>query len=306
MLAAWIGFHVFIIIALALDLGLFHKKDQTVGFKESLRWTFIWALCAMIFNIGIFYFKGQTAALEFLTGYIVEWTLSVDNLFVFLTIFTVFKVPSKLQHRVLFWGIMGALAMRAIFIFAGIALISRFHWIIYIFGVFLIVTGIKLLKNKEDTEIDPKNHWLIRFARKHFRFTDTYDQGHFIVKKDGKNYGTPLLLVLLVVEASDVMFAADSIPAILAITRDPFIVYTSNVFAILGLRSIYFALSGLMDIFTHLKYGLSCILIFVGLKMCIVDFYKVPIFLSLSVICIFLGGSILTSALSNRRKTHKS
>lgn len=296
----WIGFHVFLLIALAIDLGIFHRDSHEIKFKEAITWSGIWFTLALIFNAGIFYFKGKEPALNFLTGYLIEWSLSVDNLFVFLTIFSVFAVPPKQQHKVLFWGILGALAMRAIFIFAGIALLKQFHWVIYIFGGFLLLTGIKLAI-AEHKEADPRNHWLVKLVKRWLPFTDQYHGGKFMIREGGRRLGTPLLLVLLIVEATDVVFAADSIPAILAITDDPFIVYTSNVFAILGLRSLYFALAGMMSLFRYLRFGLAGILVFVGLKLCLVDVYKVPSAASLAVIAVFLGGAIACSIFVDKK-----
>ncbi len=296
----WIGFHVFLLIALTLDLGVFHKDEHEIKFKEAITWSGVWLTLALIFNAGILYFKGPKPALEFLTGYLIEWSLSVDNLFVFLTIFSVFSVPPKQQHRVLFWGILGALAMRAVFIFAGIALLKEFHWIIYLFGGFLLFTGIKLAV-VEHKEPDPKNHWLVRLAKRWLPFTDSYHDGKFMIWEKGKRLGTPLLLVLLIVEATDLIFAADSIPAILAITEDPFIVYTSNVFAILGLRSLYFALAGMMSLFTYLRYGLAGVLVFVGIKLCLTDVYKIPVTASLAVIAALLGVAIAYSIVMSRK-----
>ncbi|MEW6058322.1 MAG: TerC family protein [Bdellovibrionota bacterium] len=296
----WIGFHVFLFTALAVDLGVFHQKAHEIKFKEALTWSGIWLSLALLFNAGIFYFKGPEPALAFLTGYLIEWSLSVDNLFVFLTIFSVFCVPPKQQHRVLFWGILGALLMRALFIFAGLALLKQFHWVVYIFGGFLLFTGIKLAI-VEQKEEDPRNHWLVRLTRKWLPFTDSYHEGKFTIIEKGRRLGTPLLLVLVIVEATDLVFAADSIPAILAITDDPFIVYTSNVFAILGLRSLYFALAGTMSLFKYLRYGLAGILVFVGAKLCLTDVYKIPIGASLGFIAVSLGTAIVFSILAEKR-----
>ena len=290
----WIGFHIFIFAALVIDLGVFHRDHHEVRFREAAIWSVIWVSLAVIFDLGILYFKGQQAALEFATGYIVEWSLSVDNLFVFITIFTAFAVPRIYQHRVLFWGIIGALVMRAVFIFTGIALLNKFHWIIYVFGGFLLFTGVKLMFVESDPP-DPRNHWLLRVIRKWLPLTEDYQEGRFFVKIEGKRMATPLFLVLLVVEASDLIFAVDSIPAILVITKTPFIVYTSNIFAILGLRSLYFMLAGAMSIFRYLRYGLACILVFIGAKMCLADIYHIPILVSLLVIVFFLVTAILAS-----------
>lgn len=295
----WIGFHIFLIAALAIDLGVFHKQDHEVKFKEALCWSTVWFSLALLFNAGILFFKGRESALEFLTGYMLEWSLSIDNLFVFLTIFTAFSVPSKYQHRVLFWGILGALLMRALFIFAGVTLLKEFHWVIYLFGGFLLFTGIKLgfIQKKEN---DPRNHWFVRGVKRWLPFTDVYHEKKFLIREGGRTLGTPLLMVLLLIEATDVIFAADSIPAILAITQDPFIVYTSNVFAILGLRSLYFALAGMMGVFRYLKYGLSGILIFVGIKLCVSGIYPIPAVASLLVIFLMLGGAIGFSVLKDQ------
>lgn len=295
----WIGFHLFLVVALAIDLGVFHRQAHEIKLREALIWCAVWMSLAIIFNLGIWQFKGTNAALQFLTGYVIEWSLSVDNLFVFLTIFSVFSVPTKLQHRVLFWGILGALVMRAAFIFLGITLLREFHWVIYIFGGFLLITGIKLAI-AEQKETDPRNHWLIRIAKKWLPFTDEYKEGKFIVLENGRRLGTPLLLVLLIVEATDLVFAADSIPAVLAITSDPFIVYTSNVFAILGLRSLYFGLAGMMSLFRHLRYGLAAVLIFVGVKLCISEIYPIPTFISLLVIAACLGSAMAFSIVVER------
>jgi tellurite resistance protein TerC len=301
MYGPWIGFHVFLIVALIIDLGVFHRDAHVIKFKEALTWSGVWLTMAMVFNAGVFYFKGKEPALEFLAGYLIEWSLSVDNLFVFLTIFSTFAVPPKQQHRVLFWGILGALVMRATFIFAGIALLNKFHWVIYIFGGFLLLTGIKLAI-AENKEPDPRNHWLIKLVKRWLPFTDNYRDGHFFVKEGARKLGTPLLLVLLIVEATDLVFAADSIPAVLAVTKDPFIVYTSNVFAILGLRSLYFALAGMMSIFSYLRYGLAGVLVFVGIKLLMSEVYKIPIVASLGVIATLLGAAIIFSIVVKKRE----
>jgi tellurite resistance protein TerC len=290
----WIGFNLFVLLMLALDLGVFHKTDHEVTMKEALTWSTVWISLALIFNYAIYHFMGSEKALQFLTGYIIEKSLSVDNIFVFVLLFSYFSVPVIYKHRVLFWGILGALLMRAVFIFAGVALIEKFHWIIYVFGIFLVITGVKMAIN-EGTKIDPEKNPLIRFFKKFFAVTNQYHGRSFWVKIDGKQTATPLFIVLLLVEFTDLIFAVDSIPAILAITTDPFIVYTSNVFAILGLRSLYFALAGLMHKFKYLHYGLAAILIFVGIKMLLVDIYKIPIIVSLLCIALILTISIVTS-----------
>jgi len=290
----WIGFIAFVVLLLALDLGVFHRKSHEVKIKEALIWSAVWISLALIFNYGIYIFMGKEKALEFLTGYLIEKSLSVDNLFVFIMLFTFFKVEPRYQHKVLFWGILGALIMRAIFIFAGVALISRFHWIIYIFGAFLVFTGIKMLFHK-DEEVTPDKNPLVRLFKKFFPVTEQMHGGNFFVKINSKTVATPLFIVLLVVEFTDLIFAVDSIPAILAISTDSFIIFTSNVFAILGLRALYFALAGITQYFHYLKYGLSAILVFVGVKMVIVGFYKIPIVYSLLTILGILIVSIVLS-----------
>ncbi len=292
----WIGFNLFVLAMLAVDLLVFHRKPHEVSLKEALLWSAVWIGLALAFNVGVYFWQGKQPALEFLTGYLIEKSLSVDNIFVFLMIFACFKIPAKYQHEVLFWGILGALIMRAGFIAGGVTLIKNFHWIIYIFGGFLIFTGIKMALEK-DKEIHPEKSLVLRLFRKVMPVTKDYEGGKFFVKKNNRTYATPLFVVLLIVETTDVIFAVDSIPAILAITQNPFIVYTSNVFAILGLRALYFALAGIIQLFHYLHYGLSAILVFVGTKMLITDFYKVPIGLSLSVVAALLllsvGASIL-------------
>ena len=264
----WMLFNVFVLLMLALDLGVFHRKTHEVSLKEALIWTFIWVSLALIFNAIIFYWRGRQQALEFFTGYLVEKALSVDNIFVFIMIFTYFQIPSKYQHKVLFWGILGALLMRVIFIFAGVALIEKFHFTIYLFGALLIYTGYKMFYHN-NAKIDPEKNPVIRFFKKLMPVTPLLQEDNFFVKLDGKLYATPLFLVLILIETTDLIFAVDSIPAILAITQDQFIVYTSNVFAILGLRSLYFALAGVVHRFWLLSYGLAVVLIFVGVKMLI-------------------------------------
>jgi tellurite resistance protein TerC len=297
----WVSFNVFVLGMLALDLGVFHRKPHDIGFKEAIGWSFFWILLAMLFNAWIFHLKGSEVGLQFLTGYLIEKSLSVDNLFVFLLIFSYFKVPSKYQHEVLFWGIVGALVFRALFIALGITLLEKFHWLIYVFGGFLVFTGVKLAFEK-DKEIHPEKNPVLKLVRKIMPVTSHYEDGKFFVKKDKKVWATPLLIVLLVIETTDIIFAVDSIPAILAITKDPFIVYTSNVFAILGLRALYFALSGVMRLFHHLHYGLAFILCFVGGKMLIADHYKVPVVLSLTVIASALALSVGASLLWPQHK----
>lgn len=290
----WIFFNVFVLFMLGLDLGVFHRKAHEVKFKEAILWSGIWIALALLFNWFIWYSFGKVKAIEFLTGYIIEKSLSIDNIFVFVLIFTAFQVPAANQHKVLFWGILGALVMRALFIFAGVSLIEKFHWIIYIFGAFLVYTGYKIARDK-GTKINIENNSFLNFIRKVIPFTADYHQARFFVKQNNRLIATPLFLVLILVEGTDLIFAVDSIPAILAITSDPFIVYTSNVFAILGLRSLYFALAGSLKYFTYLHYGLASILAFVGIKMLITDFYKFNPFVSLVIIAAILGMSVAAS-----------
>ena len=292
----WVCFIGFVLFMLVLDLGVFHRKSHEIKIKEALIWSTVWISLALIFNYGLYVFLGKEKAIEFLTGYIVEKSLSVANLFVFIMLFTYFKVDVKHQHKVLFWGILGALVMRAIFIFAGVALINKFHWIIYILGALLIFTGIKMLFHKEEN-IDPDRNPLVKLFKKIFPVTEKEHGDKFFVRLNGRTVATPLFIVLLMVEFTDLIFAVDSIPAILAITNDTFIIFSSNVFAILGLRALYFALAGITKYFYYLKYGLSAILVFVGIKMTIVDFYKVPIVSSLLVISGILIISVVVSVL---------
>ncbi len=291
---AWVGFIAFIILLLAIDLGIFHRKSHEVKIKEALIWSVVWISMALIFNYGIYVLLGKEKALEFLTGYLIEKSLSVDNLFVFIMLFSFFNVQPKYQHKVLFWGIMGALLMRAIFIFSGVALISKFHWIIYIFGAFLVFTGIKMLFHKDNETVPDKNP-LVRLFKKFFTVSEQGHKGKFFVRINSKIFATPLFVALIVVEFSDLIFAVDSIPAILAISNDTFIIFTSNVFAILGLRALYFALAGITKYFHYLKYGLSAILVFVGIKMLIIGFYKIPIVFSLLTILAILIITVLAS-----------
>ena len=293
-LLLWVVFNVFVLGMLALDLAVFHRKAHAVSLREALIWSCVWVSLALLFGLGIYLLRGGEKALEFITGYLIEWSLSVDNLFVFLVIFSYFAVPAIYQHRVLFWGILGALVLRALFIATGTALLSKFHWMIYVFGVFLIFTGIKLLF-AGDEKIEPEKNPAVRLVRRFMKITPSFEGQRFFVRKDGMLWATPLFLVLVVVETTDVIFAVDSIPAIFAITLDPFIVYTSNVFAILGLRALFFLLAGVMGMFRYLKVGLSFVLCFVGVKMTIVDFYKIPIGISLGVVGTILLLSIVAS-----------
>lgn len=291
----WTGFIALVIIMLIVDLGVFHRQAHEVKLKEALSWSAIWIALSLIFNGVIWYYMGEVKALEFLTGYLIEKSLSVDNLFVFIMLFGYFKVDPKYQHKVLFWGIIGALVMRAIFIFAGVALLEKFHWLIYIFGAFLIYSGIAMLKpHKED--VQPDKNPLVRLFTRFFPVTPKMHEGKFFVRINAKLFATPLFIVLLIVEFTDLIFAVDSIPAILAISNDTFIIFTSNVFAILGLRALYFALAGITEYFYYLKYGLAAILAFVGTKMIMSGFgLKIDIVYSLLIIFMLLTFSILAS-----------
>jgi len=290
----WTIFGVFILAMLALDLGVFNRKVHVIKMKEALLWTSFWIALACLFGTSVYYFYGHSKALEFFTAYIIEYSLSIDNLFVFLLIFRFFNVPPAYEHKALFWGILLALITRAAFIFAGVALINKFHWIMYLFGAFLIFTGIKMALNKE-TEVHPEKNVAIKMLRYFIPVTKEFQEAKFFIIKNGKRFATPMLAVLLALETTDILFAVDSIPAVLAISRDPFIVYTSNVFAILGLRSLFFAISGLMKLFHLLHYGLSAILSFVGVKMLIADVYHIPVGISLTVISSILVISIVAS-----------
>lgn len=296
----WSSFSVFVMGMLALDLGVFHRKAHSVSVKEALIWTAVWITLAMLFNLFVYSYFGKEKALEFFTAYLVEKSLSIDNIFVMIMIFSYFSVPNSYQHKVLFWGIFGALVMRVIFIFAGIELIHKFHWLIYLFGGFLIVTGARMVIG-EDKPIEPDKNPLVKLVRRLFPVTDSFEGDNFFVTRDKKTWATPLFIVVVLIEATDLIFAVDSIPAIIAISEDTFIVYTSNVFAILGLRSLYFALAGIEKYFTYLKYGLATILVFVGIKMCIVDFYKIPVEISLIVISFLLAISMLASVILKKK-----
>jgi tellurite resistance protein TerC len=298
----WIGFHLFIFTMLAIDLGVFHKKTHVVPVKEAILWSSIWILLALLFDLFVFFEFGKTKALEFITGYVIEYSLSVDNIFIFILIFSYFAVNTRYQHKILFWGILGALIMRGIFIFAGVALINRFEWIVVIFGGFLLFSGIKMLFQKE-TEVNPDKNPIIKFFRRFLPVTQTLHGDKLLIVENRRLFATPLFLVLVIIESSDLIFAVDSIPAILAISKSTFIVYTSNIFAILGLRSLYFAVSGMMSYFRYLKVGLSFVLIFVGLKMLssFVNF-EISIILSLGIIISILLISILASVFIKKEK----
>ena len=298
--ALWAGFLIFVVAMLALDLGVFHRKAHVVRFKEALTWSVVWISLALVFNAIVWRQFGSQKGIEFLTGYLIEKSLSVDNIFVFVVIFTALRIPAEYQHRVLFWGILSALVMRAAMIFAGSAMIARFHWLIYLFGAFLVLTGIKLFlqRNKEGS---PEKSWAMRMAYRLIPSTAEFNGDRFFTKIDGRTLATPLFMALILVEVTDVIFAVDSIPAIFAITLDPFIVFTSNIFAILGLRSLYFLLADLVDKFRYLKAGLAAVLVFVGVKMMIVDIYKIPSPVSLGVVATLLGISIAASLLVARK-----
>jgi tellurite resistance protein TerC len=290
----WAAFTGFVLAMLALDLGVFHRHAHAVSVREAAVWSVVWVSLALAFNGGVAAVFGGQRGMEFLSGYLIEKALAVDNIFVFLVIFATFRVPAAYQHRVLFWGILGALLMRALFIFLGAALLARFHWIMYVFGAFLLLTGIKLLVQR-DSEPHPERNPLFRLLTRVIPTSPDYDGARFVTRLDGRWVATPLLLVLVLIEITDLVFAVDSIPAIFAVTNDPFIVYTSNIFAILGLRSMFFLLAGVMDRFHYLKVGLACVLIFVGAKMGLMEIYKIPIGISLAVIASILGVSIIGS-----------
>lgn len=296
----WVAFNVFVLAMLALDLGVFHRRAHEVSLREALFWSVLWTVLALAFNGWIYCCASKEAGLAFFTGYLIERSLSIDNIFVFYLIFRYFAVPKEYQHKVLFWGIIGALLMRALFIAIGVALINRFHWIIYVFGAFLIYTGVRMAVSK-DVEIHPERNPVLRLFRRVVPTTQDYVDGKFVVRKPDAVCATPLLAVLLILESTDVVFAVDSIPAILAITTDPFIVYTSNVFAILGLRALYFALAGITQI-KYIHYGLSIILVFVGVKMLIGFVYDIPIVWSLA----FIGFVLIAAGLASLVAAHRS
>jgi TerC family integral membrane protein len=301
MLLFWILFNIFVAGMLALDLGIFHRRTQTLSLRQALAWSALWIGLAAVFAALLYVWQGHQAALEFSTGYVIELSLSADNLFIFLLIFRYFRLPEPEQYRVLFWGIIGAIVMRAAFIFAGVGLIRRFHWVIYLFGVLLVYSGMRLLFQR-GAQVDPEKNPVLRMFRRFIPVTDDYVDGKFFVRRE-RLYATPLLLVLLVIETTDVIFAVDSIPAVLAITLNTFIVYTSNIFAILGLRSLFFALSSLMDMFKYLHYGISCVLVFVGIKMLVSHYYAIRTDVSLAVIGGILLITIVASALHRKQPT---
>lgn len=300
----WIAFNLFVMGMLAIDLGVFHRNTHSVSVKEASGWTIVWVSLALAFAVGVYFLRGAEKSLEFLAGYLIEYSLSVDNIFVFVLLFTYFKVSASYQHRVLFWGILGALIMRGTLIGVGAALIERFHWIIYIFGAFLVFTGIRMGLHKDDeNEIHPDGNLLVRIFRRFMPITRGDHGPKFFVREGGRLTATPLFVVLLIVESTDLVFAVDSIPAIFAVTTDPFIVYTSNVFAILGLRSLYFLLSGVIDKFYYLKLGLAVVLTFVGVKMLVTYFHiEIPILVSLAVIASVLILSVIASLIRSRHQ----
>lgn len=299
MMWLWIAFGIGIALLLALDLGILHRTPRPVGVREALTWSAVWIGCAIAFNVAIAVWQGSQPALEFLTGYLIELSLSVDNLFVFMILFSQFGVAPTLQHRVLFWGVLGAIGMRAVMIAAGAALVTNFHWVLYIFGVFLAITGAKMLFAKEE-ETSPAEQPFLRWLRRHLPISEKHHGDEFFVRVDGKRMVTPLFIVLLSVEVADLMFATDSVPAIFAVTTDPFIVFTSNIFAILGLRSFFFALRDLLGRLKYLKYGLSLMLMFIGGKILVADIVHIPVTAALGVTSSILAVTIVASLMATR------
>jgi tellurite resistance protein TerC len=298
----WIVFNAFVLLMLGLDLFVFHRHAHEVKIKESILWTIFWIVLSLLFNLGVYWKFGQDQALEFLTAYLIEKSLSVDNLFVFLIIFNYFHIPQQYQHKILFWGILGALIFRAVFILVGVALLERFHFITYLLGAFLVFTGIKMATTKQQS-IDPKANPVVKFISRYMPVTNMLVGGKFFVRQDKTIFATPLFIVLVMVETTDVVFAADSIPAILAISQDTFIVYTSNVFALLGLRALYFALAGIMKMFHYLHYGLALILVFIGGKLLVANFFKIDMVWALAVVALILAGSVVLSLIFPQKET---
>jgi tellurite resistance protein TerC len=303
-LLLWGGFALLIVAMLALDIGLFHRKAHVIGMREALLWTAVWITLALAFNIGVWYWLGSRTALEFLTGYLVEKALSIDNVFVFILIFSYFETPAAYHHKVLFWGIVGAIVARTIFIVGGLALLATFHWTMYVFGAFLLGTGISMMVRKREGYTPDRNP-VIRLARRWFRITDHYENGRFFVRHTGRWSVTPLFIVLIAVESTDIIFAVDSIPAVFAITREPFIVFSSNIFAMLGLRALYFAVAGFMRSFHYLHYGFASIIVILGIKMLLSDVYKMPAGASLGLIVVILTIAVIASLLRPRREDLK-
>jgi tellurite resistance protein TerC len=300
-LIVWIGFNIFILFLLTVDLVVFNKKPHEISIKESLVWSGAWITLALCFNVVVLYLYGHELALQYFTGYLIEKSLSVDNLFVFLLLFSFFKVPAKYQHEVLYWGILGALVMRGVLILLGAALVAKFHWILLVFGGFLVVTGIKMALQKEEKEVHPERNIVVRMFKKIMPVTADYHGEKFFVTINKKRYATLLMVVLIVIETTDLLFAVDSIPAVFAVSTDSFIIYTSNVFAILGLRSLYFALSGMITMFYYLRHGLSVILTFIGLKMLLADILPIPIGVALGVVGSVLMISVIASLIRAKR-----
>jgi TerC family integral membrane protein len=297
----WVGFLAFVAVMLALDLGVFHRKAHAISLREAAVWSAVWIGLAAVFALGVFLLFGPQRGLEFTTGYLIEKALSVDNIFVMVVLFGAFGVPAHQQHRVLFWGILGALVMRAVFILAGTALIARFHWTVYVFGLFLVFTGVRMLLSRGEHG-HPENNVMVRLARRVLPVAPGQDTEHFFARVNGRRMVTTLFLALVAVEFTDLIFAVDSIPAVLAVSQDPFIVFTSNIFAILGLRSLYFVLAGVVHKFRYLKLGLALVLVFIGVKMTIVDLFKIPVGVSLAVVGLLITGSILSSLVADGRR----
>ena len=295
-----IAFAVVVLLMLAIDLGVFNRKAHEIGFREALIWSIVWTVVALLFNGAVFLFLGPERGLEFFTGYVIERALSFDNLFVFVLIFSYFGVPRQYHHRALFWGVVGALVTRAVFIAAGVALIARFEWILYLFGAVLVYSGWKMLREK-DVEVHPDRNLIIRAARTMFPVTAEFGAGRFFVRKERRLFLTPLFLVLITIETTDIVFAVDSIPAVFGVTHDPFIAFTSNIFAILGLRASYFLLESILKTFKYLSHGLSVVLIFIGLKMLLADIVHIPIGMALAIVIAVLGVAIVASMISERR-----
>jgi tellurite resistance protein TerC len=297
---AWVGFTFFVLSMLALDLVVLNRKTHTVSIKEAVIWSVVWITLALAFNVGLFFFAGSEPALQFFTGYLIEKSLSVDNIFLFALVFSYFNVPARYQHRVLFWGVLSALLLRGMMIGLGSVLIEDFHWILYIFGAFLIFTGIRM-GLQQDEHIELNNNPVVKLVRRMMPVTEQYEGGKFVVRRDGRSFLTPLMLVLIVIETMDIVFAVDSIPAIFAVTTDPFIVFTSNVFAILGLRSLYFVFANIIDKFYYLKIALAVILTFIGVKMVLTDLFHVPTWSSLVAIAVVLTVAIIASIVRAQR-----